>query len=305
MNTNFNKILELVYSKSPLQKKKLEKYLSKKDKLFFESAENFAQEYSSYLKSQGMSIEYAVDAYLKMCKDMIKSQISFMKTGKYPMLDAEKAFEQVYNDRNEMTSFMIGLGISQYLWSSHYEMYQFLRKNLISERENIKNYLEIGPGHGIFLKDAITILGEQNNFLAVDISEASINITNSILKHLLKRNPVEYITMDILKFDSDRKMDFITMGEVLEHVNYPDKLLTKFSNMLSENGRGFISTCVNCPTIDHVCHFKCVAEIRELLTRNGLVIMEELVLPVEDLPMEEIIEKKITINYCAIVSKKS
>ena len=41
-----------------------------------------------------------------------------------------------------------------------------------------------------------------------------------------------------------------------------------------------------------------------MLNNNGLIIKNELVLPVEDLPMDEIIKKKITINYCAIVKRQ-
>ena len=56
--------------------------------------------------------------------------------------------------------------------------------------------------------------------------------------------------------------------------------------------------------IDHVYHFKSVGEIQQMIQNNGLIIVDELILPVEDLPMEEIVAKKITINYCAIVRRK-
>lgn len=52
-----------------------------------------------------------------------------------------------------------------------------------------------------------------------------------------------------------------------------------------------------------IYHFKTVDEIRDMLNSNGFKIEKELVLPVEDLPMNEIMEKKITINYCAILKK--
>lgn len=300
----FKQIVEIIYQKSPLQKKKLEKYLSTQDELFFESAEIFAQEYTSFLESQGIPLVFAVDAYLKMVKDMLKSQIYFMKTGKYPMESAEQAFDQIYNNEKEMTSFMMGLAISQFLWSTHYKMHQFLKKNLLNQKGNVRKYLEIGPGHGLFLKDAYQILGSKVDFVAIDISKASMDITKSILKFLVEDNIIKYVTMDILNYDENEKFDFITMGEVLEHVDFPNELLTKFNNLLSDNGVGFISTCVDCPTIDHVCHFKCVNEIREMLNNNNLIIKDELILPVEDLPMEEIVERKITINYCALVMKK-
>ena len=55
--------------------------------------------------------------------------------------------------------------------------------------------------------------------------------------------------------------------------------------------------------IDHLYHFKTVNEIREMLNKCGLDVISEKVLPVENLPMLEIVDKKITINYSAIVNK--
>ena len=94
------------------------------------------------------------------------------------------------------------------------------------------------------------------------------------------------------------------MGEVLEHVNYPGMLLSKFNKLLSENDHGFISTCVNCPTIDYVYHFESVEDILEMLSSSNLIIEDNRALPVEDLLMEEIVRRKITINYCAIVRRQ-
>ena len=114
---------------------------------------------------------------------------------------------------------------------------------------------------------------------------------------------IAYHHTDMLDLDLSEKYDFITMGEVLEHVNYPEKLLIKLKDLLSQNGRSFVSTCVDCPSIDHVYHFKSVDEIREMFHKCGLAIEEERVLPVEKLPMDEIARRKITINYCAILKK--
>jgi len=88
-NSNFRKIIKLIYTKSILQKKKLRKYLSGQDDTFFYLAEEFATKYSDYLKSKNIPIEDAIGAYLKMCNDMIRSRIFFMRTGKYPIENAE------------------------------------------------------------------------------------------------------------------------------------------------------------------------------------------------------------------------
>ena len=94
------------------------------------------------------------------------------------------------------------------------------------------------------------------------------------------------------------------MGEVLEHVADPSKLLIKLKDLITNNGTIYISTCVDCPSIDHVYHFKSVKEIENMINDSGFEILDKLILPVEDKPMTEIIKNKITINFCAHIKKK-
>ena len=132
---NLDAVLLSIYKKSPFQEKKLEGYISQQPSSFFKDADKFIFDYAGYLEAQGLSFEYAVDAYLKMCKDMIKSQLYFMKTDKYPMDDQDQAFEEIYNSKKEMQSYMIGLALSQYLWSTHYEMFNHLKEALQQNKE--------------------------------------------------------------------------------------------------------------------------------------------------------------------------
>ena len=303
---DFQQVLKQIYDKAPLQKKKLERYLVKKPNFFFKEADQFISDYSRYLNSQGLSFHFAIDAYLKMCKDMVKSQVYFIKTGKYPVNNQNQAFQEVYNSKKEMQSFMIGLALSQYLWSSHYEIFNHLKTNLKRNKIKIKRYLEIGPGHGLFLKEAIKTLGNNCNYTAIDISKISLELTKSIISfHELDYAEINYICDDMLNITGKEFYDFIVMGEVLEHVEDPNYLLDKLNSLLQRNGLAFISTCVDCPTIDHVFHFKSVDEIRDMIKNSGFSIVNEKVLPVEKLPMNEIVRRKITINYSAIIKKFS
>lgn len=302
-NKNIRLVLDLIYSKDTFQKKKLEDFFNKQDEKFNQDFELFLEEYIEYLNKNDMTIEYGIDAYLKMVNDMFKSQIKFMRNGKYPVSKTSDAIDNVYNDKQEMLSYMIGLALSQYLWSTHYEMFNHLKEELKNNVKDVKNYLEIGPGHGLFLKNAIDILDKETNMTAIDISPISLDVSKSIIEYFYPTKKIEFINEDMLKLDLDSNCDFIVMGEVIEHVETPELLLKKISKLLSQNGKAFLSTCVNCPAIDHVYHFHTVEEIREMFEKCGLEIISEKVLPVEDLPMCEIEHKKITINYSAIVKR--
>jgi SAM-dependent methyltransferase len=305
MNDNFEYVIDKIFSRSPLQKKKIESYLSSMDASFFQEAETFVTNYLSYLNSQNISLDYAIESYLDMIKTMMRCQIAFSKTGQYPISNSKHAVDDIYSNDEKMKSYMFGLALSQFLWKTHYQIFKFFQKKMNDLRFDISSYLEVGPGHGLFLNQALDCLKNNTKIIAIDISPACIWMTRSIMAHFhpIRSNDVIYHIQDMLQMDLNEKIDFIALGEVLEHVNNPDKLLIKLFNLLSDTGHAFISTCVNCPAIDHVYHFRTIEEIKQLINDCGFQIEDELVLPVEDLSMEEIVNKRITINYCAIAKK--
>ena len=297
----YKELLSLIYKKSPLQKKRIESYLSTKKSDFFDDFNNFTVFYGEFLRKKNLEFEFLIEGYLEMCSNMMRSQIYFAKTGKYPKEDETEIFHDLYNNKNKMLPLMLGLALSQYLWPSHYEIYSHF-KTLINRYKNKKiQYLEIGPGHGLFLKYAIEVLNNESIYDIVDISETSIDITKEIIDRNIKNHNLNFFIKDINEFKPNKKYDIIIAGEVLEHLNQPDLFLKKLSNLLNKNGKLFLTTCVNCPTIDHVLHFKNISEVHSILNKNGLIIENEKILPAENLPYEEIIKQKITINFSCIL----
>ena len=303
---SFQKILNVVYKQSSLQKKKLEKHFLKRGDGYFQDAECFAAHYLGYLDAQGISLEDAVASYTKLCSDMMRCQIFFKRTGKYPINSALVAEQEVYSDPLRMQAYMIGLALSLFLWETHYEIYDFFRKSFLDRAMQVCSYLEVGPGHGLFLTHAVKHVPDGIPIDVVDISVASLEITRSIVSSFgLSGRPINYYHEDFLRFSSERKYDFITMGEVLEHVERPQQFLSKLRDLLSYQGVAFISTCANCPAIDHVFQFNTAEEIRAMLITRGFSILQDRALPVEDIPMEEVIAQKVTVNYCALIVRNN
>jgi 2-polyprenyl-3-methyl-5-hydroxy-6-metoxy-1,4-benzoquinol methylase len=300
----FDKIIELTVARSPFQKKKLEQYLSRMDASFFARAEEFAGSYIGYLDSQGIPLEYAIEAYLNMCSSMMKYQIEFMKTGTYKTTDHDQAFEEVYSSPERMKPYMIALAISQFLWPTHYRIYEAFENTIQENAPSVGSYLEIGPGHGLYLHKAIQYLNPDAIVYAVDISPVSMGITKSIINYFHPDLPnTTFWTGDFLSYNATAHYDFITMGEVLEHVNEPYRLLLRLGQLLSDSGMAFVTTSINSPAVDHVYHFKSVEDVQVMIRSAGLAISDEQVLPVEELPMAEIVAKRITINYSAVLRR--
>ena len=104
-----------------------------------------------------------------------------------------------------MKSYMIGIGMSQFLWPTHYAMYSFFIDKILNKKSNISRYLEIGRGHGLFLLQALRNLKQDTKFEIVDISKTSIKITKSIIDFLVKKEKkINYTTQNIFDFESWR-----------------------------------------------------------------------------------------------------
>jgi SAM-dependent methyltransferase len=298
-----DKLLNYIYSKNPAQKKKLEKVLTRNTQMAAD-LDSFLKRYESFMRMESITTEQLADAYLLMIAQVMQSRLEFIRTGAYPIASAQEAFQNVYDNKKVMTQYMLGLALSQFLWEHHYNIFQFFSQK-ICQAPHKQNFLEVGSGHGLYLLKILDTMKDFNTFDVVDISDASLGITQNIITALKPdcRTKVNFIKADINLFDSSRRYDFIAMGEVLEHVEDPAKILRSLNNLSAPEGCVYISTCANCPAIDHVFHFKNIQEVRTMLRSAGFEIEHEIVAPSENKTPEQIEAMKIDVTYAAILRK--
>jgi len=297
------KIVDLISMQNPLQRKRINNFISQQDTNYWTHAEEICRNLNqSFLRSEQEQIEAAL-AYNRMSMDFLLEQIRFRKTGVYRLNDADLAKQNVYSQPEVMRYYMVGLLLSYLLWPNHYKMLRFLKTH-IQQISTIKSYLDIAPGHGLFAVEVMQRFPELRGTL-LDISETSIEVTNEILAAFqIDPSRFHFINGDFLSVPiGGSNFDFISMGEVLEHVNEPATFLERAHRLLQPSGTIFMTTCVNCPAIDHVYQFHNVDEIRDVIHDAGLSIVKERAMPAEALPEERCQEELITINYCAILVK--
>lgn len=300
MNNYFTQILEIIKDQNPIHYKRLKKMLSEQDSEFKTRAEKFFAQYLNYLNKNGKDLNYGVNCYLKMLSDIAYEHIKFLEKGKYSSTSFEEVQQRVYSNPEVMEYYMHGLLLSQFLWEQHYQILKFFTKGIMQRRQQIYKYLEIGAGHGLYISEAINLLDKNTSFDLVDISETSLSMSKEFIA---EKNRVNFYKEDIYLYDKVNYYDFVTMGEVLEHVEKPLELLIKINSLLCNGGEAFITTPTNAPAIDHITLFNNVQEIRDLLTDANLLIIEEVVLPSEKVTEEVANELKITILYGAFVKK--
>ena len=112
----------------------------------------------------------------------------------------------------------------------HNDIYKFFVGNIIAYKNDVKRYLEIGAGHGMYISEATKLLSSDTVYDVVDISPTSLEISKSFIA----KKDINYMLTDIYEYEPSEKYDFITMGEVLEHVEDPISLLKCVASLLKD-----------------------------------------------------------------------
>jgi len=298
MSSELELIVEKIAEANPVAGKKLRKNFKKFDGEHKQRADDFLRLYSDYLSSISKTIDYSIDCYLKMTGDMFYERMKFLETGEYSNKSYKEVNARVYGNPDVMDYHMHGLILAQFLWPDQYIRFKFFSDNL-EKYKPISNYLEVGGGHGVFVAEAVRILGKDTRFVVNDISQSSIELC----RNLVKGGNVDFILKDIFEYDDNDKFDFITAGEVIEHLEDPKSLLRKLHNMLNKDGAMYLTTPVNAPMIDHIFLFNDVSEIRQLLNDTGFCIKEEIQAYSDDMPEELAIQHKIPLMYACFLKK--
>jgi 2-polyprenyl-3-methyl-5-hydroxy-6-metoxy-1,4-benzoquinol methylase len=271
------------------------------DDIYKGKANDFFTAYSKYLDKENKTLDFGVDCYLQMLKDMGLERVKFITEGKYSSSSFEEVEKRVYGNPEIMTYHMHGLVLGQFLWFEQYERINFFSNNLSNYCQDAKKYLEIGGGHGLYIYQALHLLPGIKQFDLVDISQSSIDLAKGIVSD----KSVNYFLKNIFDFPDDETYDFVTMGEVLEHVEEPQNLLAKISKLIGESGTAFISTPINSPMIDHIYLFNNADEIRTLFYEAGFNIIKEKLVISEHVTSEIADKFKIPVMFAAFVKNRN
>jgi SAM-dependent methyltransferase len=294
-------IVERICSLNKLHGKKIRSNIKSFDEDYFNRADIFLNKYASVLKDENKTIDYAIDCYLQMIADINYETVHFFSTGEYSSKTFDEVNKRVYNNPEVMEYYMHGILMSQFLWAHHYNILVFFSKVIKDNGKNTQHYLEVGGGHGLYASEAISIIGDKASYDIVDISQSSIDIA----KKMINNDNVNYNLSDVFEYSPGKKFDFITMGEVLEHVEEPLKLLEKLFTLLTDDGKLFITVPTNGPTIDHIYLFNNADEIREMIYSAGFQIKNEFCIYSENLPAEIAEKYKVSMMFAGLLVKQS
>lgn len=260
----------------------------------FEMFLNFCEEV------RGETLEELADAYLFLNNMIMQETFFFKKNKRYRYATVAEVENEVYHNQEYMGKYMLGLSISDYMWPQHLKIIRFFDKGL--EKIGGGGYLEIGPGGGQLLIRAIKC-GKFKNMYACDLSATSANICNQFLDYAGQKNECYVKVENFFDYENTIGFDYIVMGEVLEHVEKPEEMLIKIRELLSSNGRAFISTVINAPAIDHIYLFHTVEQVLEMVKDCGFEIIDYMTACVGGISLEKAMKHADAVNIAMIVKR--
>lgn len=292
-------LVEEISSLDAKHAKKLKKELAERDAEYFAHADRFYDAFLAFWEKEQISMNHVAGCYVRMREDMNELYKDFIKTERYPNTSFEAVNEAIYNQPEIMDYHMHGLTLAQFLWPDQYERFHFFSRFLERKKPEIKKYLEVGAGHGLYLQEAVRIIGDQSIYDVVDISPTSIEMS----KNLITRDGINFYLKNIFDMDPSDQYDLITMGELIEHLEDPLAMLVKARDLLTESGLIYMTTPANAPMIDHIYLFRNADEIRDLLRQAGLEIVEETHMYTDNMSKEVAERFKLPMMYAAFLRR--
>lgn len=246
--------------------------------------------------------DYARD-YRWMCERFLEEEVHFARTGQYRLSTFQQALDSVYADPGYMARYVRGILLSQVLWAPHARAMDVFRTRFLPSLRSGADYLEIGPGHGLFLHFA----AERENVASLrawDVSAASIAETRHALAALGVSRPIALERRDLLEGQPTQAgFDAAVISEVLEHLERPDRALDALAAALRPGGRLFVNAPINSPAPDHIFLWRSPGEVEALVRAAGFTIDTVDLLPVTGVPLERALRKGMSVS-CVIVAER-
>ena len=298
-SSNFNLFCAAVSARNPFQKK----FIANSLQNMTESCRQDAEAYIIYCLSLGESIDDLADAYQGFVDVMNGEQLYFARENHYRYSKLSEVEGIVYNNPTYMRMYMRGLALTMFLWPQHQQTRSFFQQKLPADNAG-KQYLEIGPGHGMFFLCAIR-QGGFDKCIGVDISPTSIETTRQLLScgFFGQLAGYELVCTDFLLHEFDQAFSAIVIGEVLEHVERPDLFIAKIAKHILPGGFIFLSTCLNAAALDHIYNFENFEQLESLFAASGLKIQEKLTIPYARKTIEQCLRHRFPMNVAYVLTK--
>jgi 2-polyprenyl-3-methyl-5-hydroxy-6-metoxy-1,4-benzoquinol methylase len=243
--------------------------------------------------------------YRFLCeKIVLPEEFYFRRNNKYRLSKFEDAMRECYANAPYMARYMNGLLVSNVVWNNHAQaIASYVREYLPSLSPGCE-FLEIGPGHGLFTYFAATSPHIQH-VTGWDVSPTSIDHTRDALKVLGVTRPVTLTLQNLFEATPEgSRFDSIVMSEILEHLEDPVAALKAAMAWLKPGGSIWVNVPANSPAPDHVFLVDSPEHACELLAAAGLAVTASHAFPMTGTTLERARKQKLAIS-CVVVGRSA
>lgn len=293
---HLDRVNAAVLNQWPAHRSFIEKHLACCDATRLEFLDVLSQRMLALI---GDELERFAADYKWMCGFFLKYEIQYRRNKGVEHTSFDAILERFYKNDIDMGRYMRGLMVSQVLWRQHAGAAAFFAQRFLPMLKADYDYLEIGPGHGLWLSFAASD-PKCKSLTGWDVAQASLGLTRHALSLLGITRPVSLELGDICTLPKGQpRFDAAVISQVLELVSEPGKAVQQLADSLRPGGLLF----VNCPTQlvapDHIRLWADYHEVDALMTAAGLKVVDrDLVAPDATLPVE-----KQGYSYVAIARK--
>ncbi len=251
----------------------------------------------------GDDLPACVEHYKWLCEVFNEEALHFLRTGGYRCKTFAEAEATVYANADFMKKYMDGLLVSQPLWYNHARAFVAFRRRFLPTLIPNAEYLEIGPGHGLFLAQAAAEPGIAS-VTAWDVSAESLRQTAQALSRLGVARAVSLAQRDVMAGAGGETFDAIVISEVLEHLEEPHRALRALAGGLRAGGRIFVNVPINSPAPDHIFLLRSIDEAAGLVRSAGLTILDSAAEPMSGYSLAKAVSVGATIT-CLFVAERA
>ena len=226
----------------------------------------------------------------------------FLRTGEYRCKTFAEAEAQVYANRPFMMKYMDGLLVSQALWANHAKCAIYFREKFLPRLRENARYLEIGPGHGLFLAQAAR-LPANVRATAWDVSAESVAQTRAAMKTVGVTRPIDISQRNVLTAgEHPDRFDAIVISEVLEHMEDPIAALKALRAIITDDGELLVNVPVNSPAPDHIYLLRLPDDAVKLVEAGGFEVIDHTPYPMTGYTLEQAVKDRATIS-CMLIAR--
>lgn len=256
------------------------------------------------LALEGDALRRSTENYQWTCNRLADEFLYFYREGTYRCKTNAAAYEYVYNNPEFMEKYVNGLLLTQVMWKNQFDAFSLLSREFVGLLKDQYRHLEIGPGHGLLLREIATREGCVHAE-GWDISTTSLEQTRKCLRLLGCTQEVilKQVNAEEIGGTDEHGFDSVVISEVLEHVERPSLVLDNLRHQMNDGGKLFVNIPINSPAPDHIYLFRAPQEVSELVRRAGFKIMHEHHLPMTGYTLERALKRDATVS-CVIIAEK-